>query len=334
MHSADSTELDKHDAAAIRLRLKRVFLWTLVLSLTACTLAAVAVLLIGRFTDTSIRVLITLAALALHSGAALVCAQTLARRRHPALSVAGLVLFGLNFAVLLVCTWWGRLEGETQARAWGTTLELLIAYLLAIPCAELYSRNVRRTLALSGLAAIALAFAWWLVFLWEEDLARNETFNKGRAVAAIIACSLSHTCLLFYLPHRLTVRPVLTLAIVSIWALAVGLCATVIAELSGDMWFRTLGAVGVVDASSSLGLVILARLRQVARVEGLQTAARQVELRCPRCLTLQTVVVGRSSCSVCGLRLNVEIEEPRCPRCNYLLWQLPERRCPECGTPF
>jgi len=334
MQTADSTGLDNHDATATRLRLKRVFLWTLVLSLTACTLAAVVVLLIGQFSDTSVRVLLTLAALALHSGAALACAHSLERRRRPALSMAGLVLFGLNFAILLLCTWGGALQEETQERAWGATVALLIAYLLAIPCAELYSRNVRRILALLGLAAVAAAFAWWLAFVWSEDLAYDETCSKGAAIAAIIAFSLSHTCLLFYLPDRLTVRPVLTLAIASIWALAVGLSVTIIGELSGDMWFRALGAVGVLDASSSLGLVILARLRQVSRVEGLQTTARQVALRCPRCLTVQSASVGPSQCSACGLKLHVEIEEPRCPKCNYLLWQLPERRCPECGTPF
>jgi peptidoglycan/LPS O-acetylase OafA/YrhL len=334
MHAADSTRLDEQDAAATRLRLKRVFLWTLVLSLTACTLAAVVVLLIDQFSDTSVRVLLTLAALALHSGAALACAHSLERRRRPALSVAGLVLFGLNFAILLFCTWGGALQEETRARAWNATVALLIAYLLAIPCAELYSRNVRRILALAGLAAVAIAFAWWLAFIWSEDLTHHETFSKGAAIVAIIAFSLSHTCLLFWLPDRLRVRPVLTLAIVSIWALAIGLSVTIIEEPRDDMWFRALGAVGVVDASSSLALVILARLRQVARVEGLQTAARQVELRCPRCLTLQTVNVGPSNCSACGLKLHVEIEEPRCPKCNYLLWQLPEPRCPECGTPF
>jgi hypothetical protein len=46
------------------------------------------------------------------------------------------------------------------------------------------------------------------------------------------------------------------------------------------------------------------------------------------------VDAGASQCTACGLKLRIEIEEPRCAKCDYLLWQLPQRRCPECGTAF
>jgi DNA-directed RNA polymerase subunit RPC12/RpoP len=46
------------------------------------------------------------------------------------------------------------------------------------------------------------------------------------------------------------------------------------------------------------------------------------------------VCVGDSKCGNCGLKFRIEIEEPRCARCGYLLWQLTERRCPECGQTF
>jgi len=45
----------------------------------------------------------------------------------------------------------------------------------------------------------------------------------------------------------------------------------------------------------------------------------------------QTVQSGHTRCAQCRLKFHIEIEEPRCPKCNYLLHMLTEPRCPECG---
>ncbi|HRT41019.1 MAG TPA: hypothetical protein P5223_03055, partial [Phycisphaerae bacterium] len=65
------------DRLSAYLRLKRVFLRTLVISLTVCALVAVGALLLGTFNETTAKVLTTLGALAVHSGAAMSCASTL-----------------------------------------------------------------------------------------------------------------------------------------------------------------------------------------------------------------------------------------------------------------
>jgi rRNA maturation protein Nop10 len=57
-----------------------------------------------------------------------------------------------------------------------------------------------------------------------------------------------------------------------------------------------------------------------------------VTLLCPRCGKKQQVPVGQSECSGCRLRIRVQIEEPRCAQCGYLLYGLTSDRCPECGT--
>jgi len=61
------------------LRLKRLFLRGLVCSLVACALVAVGVLLAAAFNETTGKILTTLAALAVHSGFAMVCAASLER---------------------------------------------------------------------------------------------------------------------------------------------------------------------------------------------------------------------------------------------------------------
>ena len=321
------------DAVRARLRLKRVFLRTLVLSLTACALVAVVALLVGKFNDTTARILLTLGALALHSGIAMACVHSLERRRWPKLSVTGLVLFAANFALLITCIWWGRLSGDSLPKGMSTTGALIVLYILAIPGASLQERRVYPLLGLAGLLTCVVAFAMTLTCIWAEH-ADNEAFAKATAIAAIIAFSFAHTALLAHVPASLAVRWLLGVALFSLWTVAAMVSAAIIWELQADGWYRVMGAVGVVDASASLALIIMALLRRVGKVEKLQSADVQVELHCPRCTTLQKVAVGASRCSACGLKFRLEVEEPRCAKCDYLLWQLTERRCPECGTAF
>lgn len=320
-------------AVAQRFRLRRVFLRTLVGSLATCAAVAVGALLLGEFNETTARILGTLAALAVHSGLAMFCAETLERQRWPLLSRAGLGLFALTFTVLMVCIWWPGIDDDDIVRSVLTAAAAIPAFLLAIPSADLLERRLRPWLSGPALAACFLALLMvCLVIWWVED--RVVWFGKATAVVSIAAAALAHTCLLVRVPGGQMLMRVLIGTVVCVAALALQAAAVIIWEIGDEFAFRVLGALGVLAASGSLALVILARLRRVARVEQLVTAAAQVELRCPRCRVLQTVDAGASQCAACGLRLRIEIEEPRCARCNYLLWQLPQRRCPECGTPF
>jgi hypothetical protein len=318
---------------AARMRLKRVFLWTMVGSLAVGATIAVTVLLVGTFNETTNRILGTLGALAFHCAVAMVCADSLERRRWPALSVAGLVLFGINFVALVTCIWWPGLSDDTIGRAVLNTPALLGSYVLAIPCAALRERRRRVPLALGGLLACTVGLLMVLVCIWAEPTG-NVWFPKATAIAAIIAFSFAQTCLLLRVPAGPSLRWLLRGSIACVWAVAAMASIMIARELGGDFEFRVLGALGVLDACGSLGLVILSKLRQVQKAEQLVSAAAAVELRCPRCMTPQTVQAGTSHCAACGLKFRIEIEEPRCAKCDYLLWQLPERRCPECGTPF
>ena len=51
-------------------------------------------------------------------------------------------------------------------------------------------------------------------------------------------------------------------------------------------------------------------------------------------LGLECVRHARPAMAVrCGLKFHIRLEEPRCPKCDYLLFMLQSDRCPECGTP-
>src|SRR5207302_1282880 len=66
---------------------------------------------------------------------------------------------------------------------------------------------------------------------------------------------------------------------------------------------RAAGATGIIAACASLALLIFARLNQ--RFESAASAevrlARELSLTCPNCRKKQTIPVGDSACSECGL---------------------------------
>lgn len=318
------------DAVESRLRLKRVFLRSLIISLAACALIAVGVLLFGTFNRTTGRILGTLGILAVHSGAALACADSLERRWWPALSRVGLVLFTLNFAWFETLIWFrdGPIVEELL-----TTLTLIGYYVGAIPTVALLDKRRWRVVAWLSLVACVASFFMCLGMVWFARELGND-FERWTIAAVIIAGSFAHTCLLGFVRTtplslwvlRGTLASMWTFAILSVWA--------VLKQLQPDLHIRLIGAAGVLDICGNLVLVILSRLNKVRQVEGLESTEKQIELICPRCAKQQLLTSGAAECSDCGLRFRIEIEEPRCPGCGYLLWQLPERRCPECGREF
>ncbi len=328
-----SNHRQRPGGAPARRRAERVFLWTLVGSLVTCAAVAVAVLLFWEFNATTWRILGTLVALAIHSGVAMASTHALERRWWPHLSRLGLVLFGLNFAVLMACTWWPGPLDDTVGRAWLMTGSLLGYYVLAIPGAALYEKRRLVPLALLALGTCAVGFVMLVVCIWAERV-ENVTFGKATAIVAVAAFTLAHTCVLLRAPTARQLGWLQRAAVYAAWATGALAAVMIALELDEEFPFRLLGALGVTDASASLALVIMTKLRRVQRIESLASAAAELEIVCPRCTTRQTVPAGASRCQACGLKFRIEIEEARCARCDYVLWQLPERRCPECGLPF
>jgi hypothetical protein len=321
------------DSLARQLRLKRIFLRVLVVSLTACAAIAVGVLLFATFGTTTIRILSTLFALALHSGIAMACADSLERRRWPQLSRVGLGAFGVNFVVVIICIWWPGGPGDEFGRSILTTLTLIAAYIIAIPSASLQEQRRGGMLPPVGLAACVIAFLMVLICIWGPE-SGNEAFGRATGIAAVIAGSLAHAAALLRFQRGTQLDWLFQAALGAACATGAWACLMIGLKYEDDVNVRIMGALGVTDASATLALLIMARLRQVERTQKLESAEAQIQIDCPRCMLRQVVPAGPSRCSACGLKFKIEIEEPRCAKCGYLLWQLRERRCPECGTSF
>lgn len=105
------------------------------------------------------------------------------------------------------------------------------------------------------------------------------------------------------------------------------------AETGPDLLNRVTGALGIVAACSTLGVVVLYRLNR--RPPGTSAAVseiRSVHLTCPHCGRKQALAVGEAACEGCGLLISVKVNEPHCMKCDYPLLDLKTDRCPECGT--
>jgi hypothetical protein len=321
--------------AAKRLQLKVVLLWSLVASLGSCALLAVILLLVGTFNNLTERVLFTLGALGFHSGMALAFVQLLERRSWPRLNAIGVVACGVNFVFVMVCTWWPGLTDDDMGRGALQTLVMVATYLLAIPGSDLLERHRLRAVAWPSISVCLAALVMVLICIWAPTR-DSIAFGKATGIACILAFTGAQTCVLVHAPTvgAQAIARVGVVTLLAAWALAGLATAMIIGEWDDDLLFRMLGALGVIDATGSVALLVLLKLRQIRKDRQLETVPGQVELRCPRCTKLQAVATGAAECGNCGLRFRIEIEEPRCLTCGYLLWQLPERRCPECGRPF
>ncbi|HOW73831.1 MAG TPA: hypothetical protein PKY77_24780 [Phycisphaerae bacterium] len=338
--SDSSVEAQSTQALAVRLRLKRKFLIALIVSLAASAAIATGVFLFGKFDETAFRILGSLAALAVHSLIAMVLAISVEKRRGLVLHSTGLALFAVNFFLQLACIWWPVLTGSTYrsvpppVRGTLTTLVLIGYYILTLPGAALWEKRRWQPLPQTTVLACIVGLGMVLVCIWSDWNRSYEVFSKATAIAAIVAFSLAHTSLLGRLPVSTARHWLLGATILCIWGVAATFSFMIVADSSDEFIIRVLGTLGVLDFAGTLVLLILVKLRQVTGVEQLESVTARVEIRCPRCSEAQTVDAGASKCRACGLKFRIEIEEPRCAKCGYLLWQLPERRCPECGLAF
>ena len=91
-------------------------------------------------------------------------------------------------------------------------------------------------------------------------------------------------------------------------------------------------ASGIIASCGSLALLVLARInRNLDRVPVL-SEIKEMTVICPGCRRKQNLPTGDSTCTTCGLKFHIRLEEPRCQKCDYLLFMLQSDRCPECGT--
>ncbi|MEE8131029.1 MAG: zinc ribbon domain-containing protein [Vicinamibacterales bacterium] len=95
---------------------------------------------------------------------------------------------------------------------------------------------------------------------------------------------------------------------------------------------RAMGVQAILAACGTVVTPILWKTQTIRRTGTGGAIPLQIDVKivCPRCHSEQELKPGDRSCGTCGLRIKIELEEPRC-ECGYLLHKLENDRCPECG---
>jgi hypothetical protein len=263
------------------MRLRKAFLWSMIVSLCLAALLGIVALLLPDFVRKDEQILVSTVLFALYSLLALCCSIVMEKRRLVTLMWLGIAGAAAGLVLWLVVIWFDPLMGgrteENIVRAAGTftTPAVLFAQcgLLLLPRLDgPWAAVMRRgTIVVSAMLAATIVFMiWW--WDWIDNYIDDEILGRGMGVLGILTA-----------------------------------CGTVITPI---VW--KVQAVHRVDSVDS----IPSRLR--------------VDIKCPRCETQQQLRTGPAKCATCGLRITVQIEEPRCT-CGYQLYRLESEHCPECG---
>jgi hypothetical protein len=183
------------------------------------------------------------------------------------------------------------------------------------------------TFIASGLGLIlSLGLIWDLL-----GFRPNELAVKAMGICITWSIALPAMSLLAMTRFSNAMRWIRLASLLLILLLATQVTVAIITELDSDLGGRIMAANAILASLGTLTLPILNKLYGSKNPTDAVSTKLEMEIICPRCRAHQTIAAGDSACSNCRLKFRLEIEEPRCPGCGYLLYQLTSPRCPECG---
>ncbi len=226
--------------------------------------------------------------------------------------------------------------GDLEWKILFTTMTAALFSLTALGAAVVFERGRWRaamvvTFILSGLGLLV-----YLLMIWFEPHWNWPWWKFAWKVMwwlAIWSIALPHAGLLSLATLKGFFRWVRRAAIGAVFTLALSVTWVVLFEsvLDEDIWIRIIGVFGILSALGTITVPILAKVTGIDKEAGVESTAMEIKITCPRCTLEQTVASGHSRCVGCKLKFEINIEEPRCPQCDYLLHKLTEPVCPECG---
>lgn len=196
-------------------------------------------------------------------------------------------------------------------------------------------------LASAVLCTIMLAILTWfsrsMTWVLEEALARSAGFTATLALWSMLSGLFLMLPLLAPWVKRIRIMVLVALALFAVQLLWLSahddsFDNAVKAAIGYDMFARLDGVVGILLGAGLTTMIVMSLVERRGRRLSNETVDRRVlvHLNCPRCGTEQDIRAGNAPCSECGLRIAIEVEEPRCV-CDYLLHELQGDSCPECG---
>lgn len=240
-------------------------------------------------------------------------------------SRVGLLLTGAYFFSLMLGVWlpgrWGREDEWVETGLTFAVLGLLTPLTLAG-----FSEQNRRHWRWVGVAAATAASVMMVIHIWVGGPSEEEIFSLFVATSCFVG--FANAALLVPLSSGqgwLRTATLLAGAATAVFA------EMIVFELETGFTERLTSAAAILTGCGSVALLVLARLNRSVDFESLPDEFVNIIVQCPRCRRKGAIDLGGATCSACGLRIEVRIEEPRCKGCGYLLYKLVSDRCPECG---
>jgi len=229
--------------------------------------------------------------------------------------------------------------GDLEWKILFTTMTAALFSLTALGAAVVLERARWRVAMTAAFVFSALGLLVYLLVIWFEPNWNWEWWDMTIKVMwwlAIWSIALPHAALLSLASLRGLYKWVRHAAITAVFLLAfsVTLVALFEGEPDEELWARIIGVFGILAALGTITVPILAKVAGIEKEAGVESTSMEIKITCPRCLLEQTVRSGHSRCGGCKLKFEINIEEPRCPKCDYLLHKLTEPTCPECGQAF
>lgn len=241
----------------------------------------------------------------------------------------------VSLAIAAAAGVWAILFGGTgpfTEQIIGSMLAVALACGIAMTAFDVMDKGYGRIAMFACLGLCALSLAGILLLIWfGNSFTVPEPYIKGVAMVTTwaIALALAGQMVVLKLPRSLEKLQWAEVAV--IWLLAAWITAALIVEPEHEWYYQTLGVIVIAMAFGAVALRVVQRIAKVDEQQNIESTPLRLLLTCPRCLTMQEVDTGPSRCRKCRLRFQIEIEEPRCPGCGYLLHELTSPKCPECG---
>jgi hypothetical protein len=225
----------------------------------------------------------------------------------------------------------GRLQEEVL-------LSCLLIGLYSLPafgCAIVLHRRRDRPIMWLGIGTAVITLGIWLVGIWTHRtswILPDELFKVGFMLTTVSLWA-AHFGLLRLAAFQSGWSKMVRAATVVLGAiLAVTIIIGIWTEPRDDWFFRLLGVLAILTVCGTIVTPILALIDVIAARGGRESlpSSLKIALTCPRCGSSERIVAGAGRCASCGLRIAIDVEEPRCA-CGYLLHKLQGENCPECG---
>ncbi len=227
---------------------------------------------------------------------------------------------------------------RADEEALGTALLVGAFSMICLVCAFVLEKRRARWIMWTGVGCSLGALSIWLLIIWTNPWQWGggdweELLVKVGTPLTTICLWSAHLGLLILL--RLTgsiQRIVRKSTLVLVAALGVTIIGVVCFEEFEEWTAKLIAVLSILGACGTVVTPVLALIEFLAGRGEAETIPTKVQVRlaCPRCHVQQELSAGPSKCAQCGLRITIEVQEPRC-ECGYQLYRLESERCPECG---